>query len=211
MKNTTYTKTALITVIALVLSCSKTITIKSGDIVFRGASQSDLSEAINEVTQTEKATNYTHIGICSVEDDIVFVFHSDLGKGVVKEPLELFLKPDNSSTYSADLYRIKNSTKLQIENAISKANDLLGEPYNVTYILEDKGYYCSEYIYELFKEDPIFSLEPMTFKNAETNTFHNGWVTHYRELGIEIPEGKLGCNPNGMASSKTLYFVKRLQ
>lgn len=200
----------LLILIVLVCSCSTSTAIKSGDIVFRGASQSDLSEAINEVTQTEKATNYTHMGICSVEDDIVFVFHSDLGKGVVKEPLELFLKSDDASTYTADVYRIKNSTKQQIENAIAKAKDLLGEPYNVTYILEDKGYYCSEYIYELFKEDSVFSLEPMTFKNAETNTFHNGWVTHYKDLGIAIPEGKLGCNPNGMATSQNLAFVKRL-
>lgn len=201
----------LLIIFALVFSCSTSTAIKSGDIVFRGASQSDLSEAINEVTQTEKATNYTHVGICSVENDIVFVYHSDLGKGVVKEPLELFLKSDDASTYTADVYRIKNSTKPQLENAISKAKDLLGEPYNVTYILEDKGYYCSEYIYELFKEDSVFSLEPMTFKNAETDTFHNGWVTHYKDLGIEIPEGKPGCNPNGMAASENLVFVKRLQ
>ena len=193
------------------LACTDSGAIKSGDIVFRGASQSDLSEAINEVTQTEKATNYTHMGICSVENDTVFVYHSDLGKGVVKEHLELFLKSDDASTYTADVYRIKNSTKPQVERAISIAKDLLGEPYNVTYILEDRGYYCSEYIYELFKEDSVFTLEPMTFKNAETNTFHNGWVSHYKELGIEIPEGKLGCNPNGMAASKTLDFLKRLQ
>lgn len=211
MKNIILARIPLFIVLSLVLSCAKATTIKSGDIVFRGASQSDLSEAINEVTQTEKATNYTHMGICSVENDTVFVYHSDLGKGVVKEPLELFLKSDDASTYTADVYRIKNSTKPQVENAISKAKDLLGEPYNVTYILEDKGYYCSEYIYELFKEDNVFTLEPMTFKNAETDTFHNGWVTHYKDLGIEIPEGKPGCNPNGMAASKTLVFIKRLQ
>lgn len=211
MKNIILARIPLFIVLSLVLSCTTSTTIKSGDIVFRGASQSDLSEAINEVTQTEKATNYTHIGICSVEAGNVFVYHSDFGRGVVKEPLELFLKSDDTSTNSADLYRIKNITKQQIENAISKAKTLLGEPYNITYILEDKGYYCSEYIYELFKEDSVFTLEPMTFKNAETNTFHNGWVTHYKELGIEMPEGKLGCNPNGMAASETLDFVKHLQ
>ncbi|MHA7844184.1 MAG: YiiX/YebB-like N1pC/P60 family cysteine hydrolase [Winogradskyella sp.] len=211
MKNIILARIPLFIVLSLVLSCATSTTIKSGDILFRGTSQSDLSEAINEVTQTEKATNYTHMGICSVENGTIFVYHSDLGKGVVKEPLELFLKSEDASTYTADVYRIKNSTKPQVENAISKAKDLLGEPYNVTYILEDKGYYCSEYIYELFKEDSVFTLEPMTFKNTETNTFHSAWVTHYKELGIEIPEGKPGCNPNGMAASKTLFFVKHLQ
>lgn len=195
----------------LSISCATSNKIKSGDIVFRGATQGDLSEAINEVTQTSKATNYTHIGVCDVVDGKVMVYHSDLGKGVVKEPLELFLSPNDSVNYSSDLYRIKDITNQQVELAISKAKQLVGEPYNTTYILEDKGYYCSEYIYELFKDDSIFKLEPMTFKNTETNTFHKGWISHYKDLGIDIPEGKLGCNPNGMANSDTLLFLEKLQ
>lgn len=197
--------------VALFVSCANTSKIKPGDIVFRGAKSSDLSEAINEVTQTSKATNYTHIGICDVVDGKVIVYHSDLGKGVVKEPLDLFLKSDDTVSYKVDLYRIKNINSAQIEKAISKAKSLIGNSYNTTYILEDEGYYCSEYIYELFKQDSIFRLEPMTFKNPETNTFHEGWVEHYNKLEIEIPEGQLGCNPNGMASSDVLTFVENIQ
>jgi hypothetical protein len=29
-------------------------------------------------------------------------------------------------------------------------------------------------------------------------------VLHYQKLGIHIPEGELGCNPNGLASSEKL-------
>ena len=83
--------------------------------------------------------------------------------------------------------------------------------YNTTYILEDEGYYCSEYVYELFKKDSVFTLEPMTFKDPKTNEFHKGWIEHYQKLCIAIPEGKLGCNPNVRASSKTIGFVKNLQ
>ena len=198
-------------ILVLCSSCTNTSEIKSGDIVFRGASSSQLSEAINDVTQTSKSTNYTHIGICNIEDGKVVVYHSDLGKGVVKEPLELFVSSEDTINYNVDLYRIKNSEPKQIENAISIAKSLIGKPYNTTYILEDEGYYCSEYIYELFKQDSVFTLEPMTFKNSETNTFHSGWIEHYEKLGVEIPEGKLGCNPNGMADSSTLEFVKKIQ
>ena len=198
-------------VIILSVSCANTSQIKSGDIVFRGATQSELSEAINEVTQTSKATNYTHMGICDVVDGNVFVYHADLGKGVVKESLHLFINSKDTVNYTVDLYRIKNRDRPQIENAITMAKSLVGNPYNTTYILEDEGYYCSEYIYEIFKKDSVFRLEPMTFKNAETKTFHKGWVEHYKNLGIPIPEGKLGCNPNGMASSDTLEFIENLQ
>jgi len=198
-------------VIILSVSCTNTSQIKSGDIVFRGATQSELSEAINEVTQTSKATNYTHMGICDVVDGNVFVYHADLGKGVVKESLHLFINSKDTVNYTVDLYRIKNIERSQIENAITMAKSLVGDPYNTTYILEDEGYYCSEYIYEIFKKDSVFRLEPMTFKNAETKTFHKGWVEHYKNLEIPIPEGKLGCNPNGMASSNTLEFIENLQ
>jgi uncharacterized protein YycO len=193
------------------VSCTNSSQIKTGDIVFRGATQSDLSEAINEVTQTSKSTNYTHMGICDVIDGKVMVYHSDLGKGVVKEPIETFMKSKDSVNYIVDLYRVRIINSMQIENAISSAKTLVGKPYNTTYILEDEGYYCSEYIYELFKNDSIFKLEPMTFKNPETTTFHIGWIEHYKNLGIDIPEGKLGCNPNGMANSETITFITNLQ
>jgi hypothetical protein len=179
--------------------------------VFRGALGSNLSKAINDVTQTTKSTNYTHMGICDVVDGKVTVYHSDLYKGVVKESLELFMSSEDTARYNVDLYRIKNIESNQIENALSIAKSLIGEPYNTTYILEDKGYYCSEYIYELYKTDSIFKLEPMTFKFSETNTFHRGWIEHYKNLGIAIPEGELGCNPNGMANSNTLKFIKNIQ
>ncbi len=199
-----------ILVVVLVFSCTNSIKIEPGDIVFRGALTSNLSEAINEVTQTSKSTSYTHIGICDVVDGKVIVYHSDLGKGVVKEPIEMFISSEDTIKYNVDLYRIKRINSIQIENAITKAKSLVGNPYNTTYILEDNGYYCSEYIYELFKEDSIFKLEPMRFKNPETNKFHKGWVEHYQNLGIEIPEGQLGCNPNGMANSVSLNFIKKL-
>lgn len=201
-----------ILIIALSISCANKQQIKSGDIVFRGAlSSSNLSEAINDVTQTAISTNYTHMGICDVVNSEVIVYHSDLGKGVIKEPLEVFISSKDTVRYNVDLYRIKNIESRQIENAISIAKSLVGSPYNTTYILEDIGYYCSEYIYELYKTDSIFQLEPMSFKNSETNTFHKGWIEHYKNLGIAIPEGELGCNPNGMASSNSLKFIKIIQ
>lgn len=200
-----------ILIASLCFSCVNTIPIKPGDLVFRGALGSNLSKAINDVTQTTKSTNYTHMGICDVVDGKVTVYHSDLYKGVVKESLELFMSSEDTARYNVDLYRIKNIESNQIENALSIAKSLIGEPYNTTYILEDKGYYCSEYIYELYKTDSIFKLEPMTFKFSETNTFHRGWIEHYKNLGIAIPEGELGCNPNGMANSNTLKFIKNIQ
>jgi hypothetical protein len=44
----------------------------------------------------------------------------------------------------------------------------------------------------------------MTFKDPETGKFLPGWIKHYQKLGIPVPEGEPGCNPNGLASSDKL-------
>jgi len=51
----------------------------------------------------------------------------------------------------------------------------------------------------------------MTFKDIETNDFHPGWIEHYDKLGIEIPEGLPGCNPNGMAASENLILLGEIK
>lgn len=191
-------------------SCKTNNNIITGDIVFRGATTSKLSSAINEVTQTQAKNNYTHMGICEVVNKTTYVYHADYNKGVVKELLNEFIKLDNKEYYNVDLYRIKSLKKDDINKAIKQAKTWVGNPYNTTYILEDEGFYCSEYVYEVFKTDSIFGLEPMTFKDPKTNKFHNGWIEHYKALGIPIPEGKLGCNPNKMASSNNLIFIKTI-
>ncbi len=196
-------------ILVLLVSCTKKETIKTGDVIFREPiSINQLSEAINEVTQTQKVTNYTHMGICFIENDSVKVIHSDADLGVVIQSLNTFLKPSDSTKYNADVYRINDLKVSQATNVIHNAKALVGEPYNTTYIFEDEGYYCSEFVYEAFKDHQVFQLEPMTFKDPKTNKFHEGWVTHYKELNIEIPEGKLGCNPNGMANNKQLTLVE---
>jgi len=79
---------------------------------------------------------------------------------------------------------------------------MLGKPYNFSYIMSDSAHYCSEFIFLAFVSDSIFKLEPMTFKDPKTGTFPTAWVEYYQKMGIEIPEGKPGCNPNGLAASE---------
>ncbi|WP_282036861.1 YiiX/YebB-like N1pC/P60 family cysteine hydrolase [Saccharicrinis aurantiacus] len=185
--------------------------IKTGDILFRGNTQQGLSDAINKVTQTQKNTNYSHMGICYVSADTIWIFHAAPEKGVCKEEINLFLSPNNEAKYTTDLYRLKPDLAQSAIKASHKAKKYIGLPYNYSYIIEDTGMYCSEYIYELFKEDSVFTLDPMTFKDAHSNTFNKTWIQHYQNLGIEIPEGELGCNPNGMAASENLIYITNIQ
>ena len=193
----------------MLMSCNeqdKPLDLQTGDILFRGRQSSELSKAIDDVTQTGQAHHYTHMGIVEFSNDTLWVLHAAPQKGVCKELLEQFCGWDDE-TVKVGHYRLKNRNKAQIHRAINRGHAELGQPYNYTYIMEDEGYYCSEFIYELFAPDSVFQLDSMTFIDPQSGQFHPGWVKHYRKLGIAIPEGKLGCNPNGMAASDNLIFL----
>ncbi len=183
--------------------------IENGDILFCNQTEGVLSEAINKVTQTARTTQYTHMGIAEITDKQVFVLHASPQKGVCKEHLSNFLQNGNQSS-NASVYRLKPGYQATVPNALKRANVLLGQPYDDTFILENDGFYCSNYIQQVFDMPSIFKLEPMTFKDPHTGEYLEQWEKHYNKLGIEIPEGKLGCNPNGMATSEAIIYIGKL-
>jgi len=107
-------------------------------------------------------------------------------------------------------YRLKNEWRKSIPAALTKAKQLLGKPYNFSYILTDTAHYCSEFVFLTFAADSVFKLEPMTFKDPATGNFPPAWSDYYQKMGLEIPEGKPGCNPNGLAASDKLEQIGEL-
>lgn len=195
--------------IVVLMSCQQSTEsnhYQSGDILFRGHLSSSLSQAIDAVTQTGKEHHYTHMGLVEVVSDTVWVLHAAPGKGVCKELLEDFCLNDSDSVVVGH-YRVQDIPNQSVSNALAFANKQLGQPYNYSYILEDEGFYCSEFVYEAFVSDSLFKLNPMTFIDPQTGDFHQGWIKHYHELGIAVPEGEPGCNPNGMAANQRLEFL----
>ena len=64
----------------------------------------------------------------------------------------------------------------------------LGVKYDDEFLLNNNMYYCSELIYDAFKEDQIFKLHPMTFLHPETKDTIQIWKEYYSKLNINIPE-----------------------
>lgn len=183
--------------------------LQNGDILFTGPTTTtagNLSKAIDEVTQTPLATNYTHMGIVDKENNQLWVIHAAPQKGVCREPLDQFLE----SRQEAAVYRLKEPYQALIPQALESARQLLGLPYDASYIIGGNSHYCSGLLYTIFEPHPIFELEPMTFKDPATGEFHPGWVEHYETLGMDIPEGLPGCNPNGLAASDHLQLIGQI-
>jgi hypothetical protein len=186
------------------------IQLQSGDILFRGATSGQLSEAIDKVTQTSGATHFSHVGLAEVSDSGIVVLHASPDGGTCMVSLHEFLHPEGDSIMVV-AYRLKKEWQSAIPAALVKAKQLLGKPYNFSYILSDTAHYCSEFVYLAFAADSVFTLEPMTFKDPETGNFPPAWVEYYQKMGLEIPEGLPGCNPNGLAASGKLELIGEIE
>lgn len=184
--------------------------LKNGDLLFVTAKETGLSGAINNVTQKQKNASFDHIGILQKDKNGTFVLHAAPKGGSQKQKLQDFLKDQADDGQEVVVYRLNPEFHKNIPDAIEKANSMLGKPYNFNYILDENSYYCSDYIERAFKKNHIFKLEPMTFidpKTGKTNTF---WEEFYAKKNLKVPEGELGCNPNGLAGSDKIQRIKEL-
>lgn len=184
--------------------------LRSGDLIFIGAEKINLSGAINRVTQRQDSIAFDHIAIVEKTNDSLYVLHASTKNGSVKENIQSFYKAQKNKDNRLAVYRLKDDYQKAIPNALIVANTMLGKPYNWSYILNEERYYCSDFIERAFRKDHIFTLEPMTFVNPKTGKIDDFWVEFYKKQNLEVPEGKPGCNPNGLAHSNKLAFIGNL-
>jgi len=218
MKFNTISHSILLIITFILFSCwsqntPKAFKLQAGDLLFQDLDGSSLSDAIEDVTAEEKELSFSHVGIAvSGENNELLVLEAT-GKAVQYTSLDSFL----TRSLNVDrmpkvrVARLKKQYQVRIVKAILYGKKLIGYPYDPTYLMADSSYYCSELIYEMFKHSgdgsEIFKLDAMTFKDVKTGKFHPAWLKHYKDMGIEIPEGELGCNPNGMSESKEINWV----
>lgn len=185
--------------------------LKNGDLLFVTAKETGLSGAINNVTQKQKTASFDHIGILEKDGNQFFVLHAAPKGGSQKQKLKDFLNDQANDGQRVVLYRLKTEYQNTIPTAIQKAESMLGKPYNFNYILDENAYYCSDFIERAFRKDHIFKLEPMTFIDPKTGKTNEFWEQFYQKKNLKVPEGELGCNPNGLAASDKLERIKELK
>lgn len=203
---------SLFLLIFLFTSCSsyKRTGLENGDLLFVTAKDTGLSGAINNVTQRQKEASFDHIGIAEKENGHWYVLHAAPKGGSRKQELKYFLKDQSDDGQKVIIYRLKPEYQKTIPAALKKAEAMLGKPYNFDYILNENSYYCSDYIERAFRQDHIFKLEPMTFKDPKTGKTNEFWESFYQKKNLKVPEGEPGCNPNGLAASEKLVRIGEL-
>ena len=186
--------------------CQEVKQLKTGDLLFQSMNCGPLCEAINEVTEGYQGHDFSHMGLIYIKNDSTFVLEAS-GKAVKMTPLDVLSNYTDSPMFVG---RLKRKYRKYIPNAIAFTLSQIGMPYDDAYLYNNGSYYCSELIYDAFLNAygaSFFELQPMTFKSPETNSFFPVWVEYYAQLKMEIPEGKLGCNPGGISTSDKLTII----
>lgn len=191
------------------LSFSQNIKLKTGDIIFQSMNCGPLCEAINQVTEGYKGNDFSHLGLVYIQNDSIYIIEA-AGTAVQLTPLEKFKSYTKENMFVG---RLKRKHRKLIPEAIAFSLQQIGTPYDDAYLYNNGSYYCSELIYDAFLDafgKPFFELQPMTFKAPNSNEYFEVWQEYYDNLKMEIPEGKLGCNPGGISISNKLKIIGTL-
>ncbi|MCF2444075.1 hypothetical protein L0657_08915 [Dyadobacter sp. CY345] len=183
------------------------IKLKTGDFIFQDLDCGPLCDAIEQVTKSYGGKHFSHIGLVSVQNDGTFIVEA-IGKEVQLTPLDIFLKRSKNQML---IGRVKTKYSKIAEDAVTFALKELGVPYDDEFLYDNKKYYCSELIYDAFKQanggKDFFVLEPMTFKKPGSDQFFPVWVGYYKKLGMDIPEAMPGINPGGISTSPNIIML----
>lgn len=187
--------------------------LRNGDLIFQESCQSDMGNAIKDVTKSIGEYRFTHVGIVFIDSkDSVYVLEATHPK-VALTPLQEYLYPSNEKDcYPKSVVgRLKSEYQKLIPHALDIGFTFIGKDYDDGFILDNDKYYCSELVYEILKQanngSEVFPLNVMTFKSPDTNEFTENWVQYYKKLKMPIPEGEPGINPGAMSRSEVIDII----
>lgn len=176
---------------------------KNADLLFLQSIPDNFSQAIVDSTVTSKKVTYDHVALVEVTAaNEIFVLHTLPSTGSIREPYSRFKTRDWAQI---DLFRANQS--IDAAQIIAQAKQLLGQPYNDSYNPNVHGYYCADFVYTAFENNQIFKLIPMNFTDQKTGIILPFWFDYYAQLGVPVPNGKLGLNSNEMVQQGVLHQI----
>jgi hypothetical protein len=186
---------------------------KSGDLLFQDLDCGDLCDAIEAVTPGVDGKHFSHVGLAYVAGDSTYVIEA-IGQNVHLIPISQFMARQTTAAGKPQVIvgRLKTAYAHLNPRAVGFALQQRGKPYDDEFKYDNGKYYCSELIYDAYKEankgEPFFNLYPMTYKNPKTGNTVKAWKSYFKKLHTSIPEGKPGCNPGSIAMNGNVEIVQ---
>ncbi len=194
------------------------VAIHNGDLLFIGIPADydvtgSMSGAIADATSSAAdSLRLIHVAIAEVDAlGQPWVIDATLAHGVHRHLLhttlsEFRLQGDRQATYFVK--RVDLPQK-EIDAFVEKAKAFCGEEYDI-YFRPDNGLkYCTELVRDSYRTedgDYLFSEYPMNWKDAD-GKYPEYWVWLFGQLGVPIPQGEPGTNPDQMSREPILKDV----
>lgn len=192
-------------------ACSNIDRIRTADLVFVleqvGATEAGgMSSAIADATSEGADFCATHVGIMEVCGDSLYVIDATPEHGVARRPLSEFTEEFSPfSTFS--FMRVKGYAGRR--KAVEKAKSFIGHEYDFTFLPENGMFYCSELIQVCFTRrdgHSLFPGKPMNFRDS-SGKYPEYWQNLFSNMGIPVPQGVPGTNPNDLMHDACLRTV----
>lgn len=200
-------------VLLLAAACGRPVShLQNGDLVFVGlpldydAETGSMSAAISSATGQEGGLNLIHVAIAEVQADSVWIIDATIAHGVDRHPLDTFLTDFTLRDGSYPEFIIKRVQGVDADAAVERAKGFCGRAYDVRFLPDNEDLYCSELVQKSYLDASgaeVFDSEPMNFQ-APDGTMPPYWEWLFGKLGMDVPQGLPGTNPQRMAESAAL-------
>ena len=206
----------VILILLLAFSCSQhQDRLRNGDLIFVGlpvgynAETGSMDEAISSATGETGALNLIHVAIAEVKADSIWIIDATIAHGVDRHPLDTFLRDFSLPDGSYPEFIVKRVKGVDADAAVERAKTFCGRAYDTRFLPNNDELYCSELVQNCYLDAagrPIFESEPMNFK-APDGTMPPYWEWLFAQLGMAVPQGVPGTNPQKMSEAKRLVDV----
>lgn len=188
----------------------------TGDLVFVGipadySLESDsMAGAISEATGEGQELNIIHVAIAEVQNDSIWIIDATIKHGVDRHPLDTFLTDFTLRDGSYPVFKVMRLKDDRLAGTfVENAKQYLGQPYDSAFLPDNGAMYCSELVRESYVNPDgsyVFSEAPMNFKDSEGN-MPVYWEQLFALLGMPVPQGINGTNPQQMSKEPVLQAV----
>ena len=176
-------------------------TLQTGDLLFVGSGGSSMDEAIVSATG-----NLTHVAIVEIDaDGNRWVIDATPKRGVCRYPLDTLIQDNPGAVFLVKRLRDTSGIALFVGNA----RRFVGEPYDLTFLPDNGAHYCSELVRDAYRRPDgnfLFEERPMNFL-APDGSMPPYWESLFGELGMPVPQGIPGTNPQDLSASPLLETV----
>ena len=206
----------IIILLSLAVGCGRNHNrLQNGDLVFVGlsfgydAETGSVDEAIASATGEKGALNLIHVAIAEVKADSIWIIDATIAHGVDRHPLDTFLRDFTLPDGSYPDFIVKRVKAVDADAAVERAKSFCGRAYDVRFLPDNEDLYCSELVQRCYLDaagEPVFESEPMNFK-APDGSMPPYWEWLFEQLGMEVPQGLPGTNPQKMSKAACLMDV----